>query len=217
MYFQSRTEAGQLLAKTLSKYRYEDSAVIALTDGGVVVGAQVAAEIHCPLMFLLVKDIVLPGELSALGVVDQNGGFTYNDMFSAGELEYLEGEYHSYIEEEKRGKWQELNRLLGDGGIVNTDILRSRTVILVADGFTSGTSLLAAMNFLKPIHTKKIVIATPLASVPAIDRMHIVGDELQVLSVYDGTFKLDHYYEEDDVPEQEDIVKVLNEAILKWK
>lgn len=217
MYFQSRTEAGQLLAKTLSKYRYEDSAVIALTDGGVVVGAQVAAEIHCPLMFLLVKDIVLPGELSALGVVDQNGGFTYNDMFSAGELEYLQGEYHNYIEEEKRGKWQELNRLLGDGGIVDTDILRNRTVILVADGFTSGTSLLAAMNFLKPIHTKKIVIATPLASVPAIDRMHIIGDELQVLSVFDGTFKLEHYYEEDDVPEQEDIVKVLNEAILKWK
>lgn len=217
MYFSSRQEAGQKLAEELKKYRFEDSAVLALSDGGVVAGAQIAAELHCPLMFLLTQDITLPGEKTAVGVVDQNGGFTYNDFFSTGELDELVGEYHGVIEELKMEKWHELNRLLSDGGIIDTGILEGRNIIIVSDGFLNGTSLLAVMNFLKPVKSKKIIVATPFASVPAVDKMHVMADELVVLNVIDGTFELDHYFETNDVPNQEDIIKILNEAILKWK
>lgn len=217
MYFASRTEAGLQLAENLKHYRFEDCAVLALSKGGVVVGAQIAAELHCPLMFLLTQDITLPGEKTAVGVVDQNGGFTYNDLFSTGELDELVSEYHGVIDQLKEEKWHELNRLLSDGGLVDADILEGRTIIIVSDGFINGSSLLATMNFLKPIKSKKIVIVTPFASVAAVDKMHIMGDELQVLNVIDGTFELDHYYEKNDVPEQADIIKILNEAILKWR
>lgn len=217
MYFKSRAEAGQKLAEQLRQYRFEDTAILALSDGGVVIGAQIAAELHCPLMFLLTQDITLPGEKTAVGVVDQNGGFTYNDFFSTGELDELVSEYHGIIEELKMEKWHELNRLLSDGGIVDSDILEGRNVIIVSDGFLNGTSLLATMNFLKPVKVNKIIIATPFASIAAVDKMHILGDELQVLTVIDDTFELDHYYEKNDVPSQEDIVRILNEAILKWR
>lgn len=217
MYFQSRKEAGEKLADELSHYRYEDSVVLSLSDGGVVVGAQIAATLHCPLMFLLTNDIVLPGEKTAIGIIDQDGGFVYNDFFSTGELDELVLEYHGVIDQLRMEKWHELNRLLTDGGLADPDTLRGRNVIIVSDGFLNGTSLLAAMNFLKPIKTKKIVIATPYASVQAVDKMHILGDELKVLNVIDGTFELDHYFEVDDVPEKEDIITILNEAILQWK
>lgn len=217
MYFKSRTEAGQLLAEQLTKYRFEDTAVLALSNGGVVIGAQIAAQLHCPLMFLLMEDITLPGEKTAVGVVDQNGGFTYNDLFSTGELDELVGEFHGVIDQMKTEKWHEINRLLSDGGIVDGTILENRNVIIVSDGFLNGTSLLATMNFLKPIKTKKIIIVTPFASVPAVDKMHLLGDELSVLNVIDGTFELNHYFEENDIPSQEDIITILNDAILKWK
>lgn len=217
MYYASRTEAGQKLAEALRGFRFEDSAVLALSEGGVVVGAQIAAEIHCPLMFLLMQDITLPGERTAVGVVDQNGGFTYNDYFSAGELDALESEYHTVIEQLKMQKWKEINRMLSDGGIVDREILEKRNIIIVSDGILNGVSLLSTMNFLKPVKTEKIIIATPFATVDAIDKMHILGDKLEVLHVIDGTFDLDHYYEEDDVPDRDDIIKILNEAILKWK
>jgi len=217
MYFDSRSQAGKQLSEELSRYRYEDTAVVALTDGGVVVGAQIAAQLHCPLMFLLMKDITLPGEGSALGVVDQSGGFTYDDLFSTGELEELTSEFHGFIEQQKLEQMHDLNKLLGDGGLLDVSILKDRSVILVSDGFLNGTSLLAATNFLKPISTKRTVVATPLASVDAVDKMHIMADELHVLSVYDGTFDLDHYYETNDVPEQADIIAILNRAILSWK
>lgn len=217
MYFQSRKEAGEKLAAELIQYRYEDTVVLSLSDGGVVVGAQIAAALHCPLMFLLMQDIVLPGEKTAVGVIDQDGGFIYNDLFSTGELDALTSEYHGVIDQLKMEKWHELNRLLSDGGLTDPDILRGRNVIIVSDGFLNGTSLLSTMNFLKSIKTNKVIIATPFASVKAVDKMHILGDELKVLDVIDGTFELDHYFENNDVPSKEDIIKILNEAILQWK
>lgn len=217
MYFTSRTEAGSKLADILKDYRYQDSAVLALSEGGVIVGAQIAATIHCPLMFLLTQDITLPGEKTAVGVVDQNGGFTYNEFFSTGEIEELVSEYHGVIEQLKAEKWHELNRLLSGGGLVDAEILENRVIIIVSDGFLNGSSLVAAMNFLKPVKAGKIIVATPLASVPAIDKMHILGDELYVLEAVDGTFEVDHYYDNKDVPGRDDIIKLLNGTILKWK
>lgn len=116
MYFDSRIAAGKLLAEQVSEYRYRNVAIVALSDGGVVVGAQIAAQLHCPLMLLLTKDIVIPGEQSAIGVVDQNGGFTLNEYFSLGELEEFSSEFKNVIEQQKMEGWHELNRLLGDGG-----------------------------------------------------------------------------------------------------
>ncbi len=53
-YFKSRTEAGDLLANQLeAKYRYENCAVLALGDGAVMVGAQIAIRLHCVINLLL--------------------------------------------------------------------------------------------------------------------------------------------------------------------
>lgn len=62
MYFESRIQAGALLAEKLMDYRYENCAVIALGEGGVLVGEQIAVQLHCVLMMLLSEGIEVPGE-----------------------------------------------------------------------------------------------------------------------------------------------------------
>jgi putative phosphoribosyl transferase len=182
MYFESRAQAGQLLAAELvEKYRYENCAVVALSDGAVQVGEQIASALHCILTMLLIEEIAVPGEDMSFGGVSQNGGFTYNGMFSAGEVEEYTGEFHGYLEEQKREAFQRLNRLLGDGGIIDNDMLRDHTVILVADGLDSGAAVDVALDFLKPIRVNKLVVATPFATVPVIDKLHIMADELHIL------------------------------------
>ncbi len=53
-YFPSRHAAGEMLADQLQpKYRYEDCAIVALGDGAVLVGAQIAMRLHCVLSMLL--------------------------------------------------------------------------------------------------------------------------------------------------------------------
>ncbi len=178
MYFESRGQAGQLLAgQLLEQYRYENCVVVALSDGAVLVGEQIAEALHCILTLLLVEDIQVPGENVSFGGVSQNGGFTYNGMFSAGEIEEYAGEFHGYLEEQKREAFQRINRLLGDGGIIDDAMLRDHVVILVADGLDNGASLDVAVDFLKPIRIAKLVVATPVATIPAVDKLHMLADE----------------------------------------
>lgn len=217
MYFKSRSEAGRLLAEKLAKYRYENTAVVALSDGAVVVGAEIATRLHCVLTMLLTEEIKLPGEHDPLAVVSETGGFTYNHMYSAGQLEEFAGEYHNYIEQEKRLKFHKINQLLGEGGLLRSDLLYGHSVILVSDGLGTGLSLDAAADFLKPIKLQKLIIATPLASVPAVDRMHLVADQIECLSVVENYIHTDHYYEDNNMPTHGELVKIIESIVLNWK
>ena len=217
MYFKSRSEAGQKLAEKLDKYRFENTAVVALSDGGVIVAAEVATRLHCVLTMLLTEEIKLPGETDPLAVVNQQGGFTYNNMFSAGQLEEFSGEYHSYLEQEKRVKLHTINQLLGEGGLIRPELLYRHNVILVSDGLNSGLSLDAAEQYLKPIKVEKLIVATPLASVPSVDRMHLIADELVCLSVVENYMNTNHYYEDNSMPSHEELVKTIEKIVLNWK
>ena len=214
MYFKSRAEAGQLLAKQIAKkYKGQKCAVVALSDGAVMVGAQIAMELHSVLMMLLTDAIQLPHEDTAIAGITGDGSFTYNTFYSPGEIEDFVSEYRSFIEQEKMHKMQEMHRLEGRGGLVKKSLLQGHVVILVSDGLSNGFSLDLAAEFLKPIKTKRLVVATPLASVPAVDRMHILADEIVCLSVIEDYMGTDHYYEKQDVPPHELAVKTVEQIV----
>jgi predicted phosphoribosyltransferase len=218
MYFKSRVDAGQqLAAKLVPKYRYENCAVIALSDGAVIVGAQIAAQLHCVLTMLMTENISLPGEPEPVATVDQDGGFAWGGMYSTGQLEEINNEFHGLIEQEKLEKFTYMNRLLGQGGIIDKVLLRDHNVILVSDGLNSAYSLDAAANYLKSIRTEKLIVATPLASVAAVDRMHLLADEIQCLDVVDNFMELNHYYEDNTVLDHEATIKTIQNIVLKWQ
>lgn len=218
MYFESRAEAGaKLAAPLLEKYRYENCVVIALSDGAVLVGEEIAAALHCVLTLLLIEDIEIPGESLSFGGVSEAGGFTYNGMFSAGELEEYTSEFHGYLDEKKREAFQRINRLLGDGGLIDKAMLLDHTVILVADGLDNGASIDVAMDFLKPIRTQRIIVATPVASVPAVDKLHMSADEIHILDVKENFMGINHYYTDNTVPSHEETVAKINQIVLNWR
>jgi putative phosphoribosyl transferase len=217
MYFKSRTDAAQQLAKlVVPKYRFENCAVVALSDGGVVIASNLAAQLHCVLMMLLTEPITLPGEKTPVGTIDQSGLFTYNGMFSAGQLENFETEYRNYIEAQKLEKLHNMNGLLGSGGIIKPELLRYHNVILVSDGLTTGLSLDAAATYLKPYKLDKLIVATPFASVGAVDRMHLLADEIFCLNVQEDLMDVNHYYEDNTLPPHETIIKSIKDIILNW-
>lgn len=217
MYFQSRAEAGYRLALELMQYRYEDCVVLCLSDGAVLVGQQIAASLHAILTMMLVEEISIPGEGTVFGTVNQSGRFTYNGMFSVGEIEEYFSEFHGYLEDQKRSVTSRINRLLASGGIADEQMLRGHNVIVVADGLPNGASLDAVADYMKPIRIKRLVVVTPIASVDAVDRMHILGDELHVIGVTENFMGINHYYDNNDIPDHDQIVAILNEAILTWR
>ena len=217
MYFHSRTEAGERLAERLLQYRYENTVVVALNHGAVVVGAPIAQRLHCMLGLFLTEGIDIPGENLTVGSVSQGGGFVYSEDLSAGERDDYYGEFHSYIDDQKREKTAQINRLLADGGALDVKLLQEHVVILVSDGLKDGQVLDAAADFLKPVKTKRLVIAAPVAAVDAVDRMHIMADELHVLSATDNYLDTAHYYDVDDVPTQDQATAIINNIVLNWR
>lgn len=206
-----------LASQLVDKYRYENCTVVALSDGGVVVGAQIAMQLHCVVTMLLTAPITLPREPDEVAEIGSDGDVTYNGLLSAGELEEMTSENMNYIEQQKLEKMSELHHLLGDGGIINRELLREHNVILVSDGLISGVSLDAAASFLKPIHISRLIVATPLATVPAVDRMHMLADEIHCLNVVENPISVDHYYDQHDVPSHAKVIEIIEKIILDWK
>lgn len=218
MYFESRAQAGQLLAEQLyDKYRYENCAVVALTDGGVLVGERIAAQLHCILTMLVTEGIEVPGESTMFGAVSQGGNFTFNSEFSTGEIEEYASEFHGYLDDQKRQAFNRINRLIGDGGLINSDMLRERVIILVSDGLADGAIISVAIDFLKPIKILKLVVVSPLATIPVVDQLHISADEVHILDVKENFMGVDHYYEDNSVPDHEETVSMINQNILNWQ
>ncbi len=218
MYFASRLHAGRMLAEQLAKkYRHENCAVLALNDGGVMVGAQIASKLHCVLTLLISEEIMLPREPDALAGITSGGAVAYNQRYSQGEINELLGDYYSVVEQEKLTKMHDMNHMLGSMGTVDRRLLQRRNVIVVTDGLKTGFPVDLAAEFLKPISIKKLIVATPFASVPAVDRMHVLADDLYCLNVIADYFDTDHYYDKQDVPDHKTVVKTVGEIIRKWE
>ncbi len=218
MYFQSRAAAGEQLATELfDKYRYENVAVVALSDGGVAVGEPIAERLHCVLTMLVSEGVAIPGENQNLGAVSQEGQFSYSSDLAVSEIGEYTTEFHGYFEEKKREAFHKINTLIGDGGTIDRDMLRERTVILVSDGLSTGEGLDVALDFLKPIEIERLVIAAPVASVELVDKVHMTADELHILDVKANYLGTAHYFDENDLPTHEETIAKINQIILNWR
>ena len=166
---------------------------------------------------LVSEGIEVPGESLTMGAVSQAGNFTYNSEFSTGEIEEYASEFHGYLEDQKRQAFSRINRLLGDGGMISQDMLRERVVILVNDGFVDGAILAVALDYLKPVHILKLVVASPIATVPAIDQLHVAADELHVLDVKENFMGINHYFTDNTIPSREETIAKINQIVLNWQ
>lgn len=218
MYFQSRASAGEILAEQLfEKYRYENIAVVALSDGGVAVGEPIATKLHSVLTMLVSEAIEVPGEHLNFGAVSQEGTFTSSSDLAPSEVREYNTEFHGYFEEKKREAFHQLNQLIGEGGVIDYDLLRDHSIVLVTDGLNDMTVLDVALDFLKPIRLQRLIIAAPVASVEMIDKVHLIADELHILDVKENYLATDHYYEQNDLPTREETVAKINQIILNWR
>ncbi len=216
MYFHDRAEAGRMIAEKLAKYKKENIIVVALDPSSAVVAAQVAMKLHSSMALYVIESIMLPGETKALAGMGSGDIFTYNHDYSAGELEEFNMEYHQYIEQARMEKSHVLHALLGHEGEISKDMLRHRTIIVVSDGLSDGFKLNVVADYLKRVAIKRLVIATPLASTEAIDRMHMIGDEILILSPVANYVNTDHYYDSNILPDIDGVIKMMRNISYNW-
>jgi putative phosphoribosyl transferase len=215
-YFNDRSEAGKILAQKLTEYKAKSCSVVCLSEGGVLVGYEIAKCLHASLFKLNLENVLLPGEPKPVGTLSSEGTFTYNSEYSKVELEGINMDYHSLIEQNRYDAFQKLNRGSQKQGHIPKKMLKGHVVIFVSDGLKGPLELDVAADFIKPVEVDRLLVAVPIASVPAVDRMHLLADEIHCLGVIEDYMNTDHYYEKNDLPRHQEIIEMMEKVVLKW-
>lgn len=177
--YRDRQEAGRALAQELASIPSEHTVVYGLARGGVPVAAVVASELHCPLDALLVRKIGAPGNPElALGAITSYGGMTINERVATG-MNVSRDEIDRLAEKERDKANTQEQSIRGDTPAVSPE---GQTVILVDDGLATGASMAAAVQAMREADAARIIVAVPVASSQARDRIVKLADDVHCLS-----------------------------------
>lgn len=216
-YFKNRQAAGKILAKQLKKFKTDNCVVLSLSEGGVVVGAEIAKELHTELFLLVTENIELPGEPDPIAMISSSGSFTYNKgAYSTGDLEELSVEYRPIIEQGKMIAFQKINRVISHDGSIMKILLKNHVIIIVSDGLKTGFSVDVAVDFLKSIKAKKLITVSPVIASSVIDKMHLLSDEVFCVDVVEEYIDTNHYYEDNKLPSHEEIIMTMKNIVFEW-
>lgn len=177
--YRDREEAGRALAQELASIAAENTVVFGLARGGVPVAAVVATELGCPLDALLVRKIGAPGNRElALGAITSYGGMTVNERVATG-MNVSREEIDRLAQKEREEANAQERSIRGDSSAVSPE---GRTVILVDDGLATGASMAAAVHAMREADATRIIVAVPVASSQARERIVELADEVHCLS-----------------------------------
>ena len=177
MKFASRTDAGQRLGRHLLEKGIEADLVLGLPRGGVVVAAEVARMLRCPLDVLIVRKIGHPwqrefavGALAEPDVVIFDESYKWKDPLARAELDDV-------IAEEK----ERLRKYRSEFHRAAAPSLEGKKILLVDDGLATGATAEAAVISARQQKAIRVIIASPVASEHAVQRLQRVADEVAVL------------------------------------
>ncbi|MDB6066755.1 MAG: phosphoribosyltransferase [Pedosphaera sp.] len=191
MTFSSREDAGQELGDHLLARGIKVDLVLGLPRGGVVVAAEVARVLRRPLDVLIVRKIGHPRQREfALGALAENDVVVL-DRLAMRENRVIPSDVTEIIAEETAHlrDYQAKFHPSGDNP------LTGKTVLIVDDGLATGSSAEAAARSAKKKMAGKVILATPVASPSAVDRLSAVADEVISLIIDPGFFAVGQYYD----------------------
>jgi putative phosphoribosyl transferase len=186
--FSDRIEAGKLLAEKLKKYKNDPGVILAVPRGGVPVAYDIARELGFPIEVILIKKIGHPANKEyAIGAASLTDYFILPHT----------GVTEEYIQQELKRLRRRLKEMyttfMGDK---EPEKLEGKTVIVVDDGIATGNTLLGTINVLRKSKPSKIIIAVPVASRSAYEKLSEEVDEVVALMVPDTFYGVGAFYED---------------------
>jgi putative phosphoribosyl transferase len=202
--FADRADAGRRLAEVLKGWRGQDVLVCGIPRGGVVVAAEVARALGCPLDAAVVRKLGAPSNQEfAVGAIADGVR-----VVSQGAVEHagVTPEQLNFVEDLER---VELRRRLDRFG-PGLDVI-GRIVIVVDDGIATGATAMAACQSVKARGAARVVLATPVAPAnwrPGSD----VCDEYVCLAPQSQFWAVGQFYDDFTQTEDAEVERLLRGA-----
>ena len=208
MTFISREDAGCRLGRLLRDEGVEVGLVLGLPRGGAIVAAEVARELQRPLDVLIVRKIGHPFHREfAVGALAEPD-VVILDECSFGQSLVVRSELDGIIAEETQ-RLKEYRAKFHTAGVPE---LTGKGILLVDDGLATGATTEAAVLAAKKRGAAKIIVATPVASAAAFERLRRVADEVKALWVDPDFEAVGQYYEVFDQTSDEEVLAALRES-----
>jgi len=200
--FRDRIQAGILLAAKLKKYKNDPGVLLAVPRGGVPVAYAVARELGFPIEIVLTKKIGHPlNKEYAIGAAGLTDYFIIpHDNVTD---EYIQGELHRI-----RSKLRDMyKKFMGDK---EPESLKGKTVIVIDDGIATGNTLMGMVNVLRKSQPGKIVIAVPVASKSAVQKLSREVDELVAVMIPENFYGVGAFYADFEQVSDEEVMFYLD-------
>lgn len=203
MYFTDRTEAAIQLLPLVKKYSGPNTVVLAIPRGGVPIGCILAKSLGASLDLLMSKKIGAP----------YNPEYAIGAVALEGELvEETEGIPPEYIQQEMNTIRQQLQeRYYNFWGDRKPLSLHQKTVLITDDGIATGRTILAAIPVLRKQIPRAIVVAVPVCSLQARERLLPLVDELLSCYYPDPFMGVGRFYTNFGQVEDEEVKTLLRE------
>jgi len=189
--FRDRSEAGRFLgARLAASHLGNEPLVLALARGGVPVGAEVAEALHASLDVIVLRKLGVPWQPElAMGAIARGTRVLDRALIAALGISAAE------VEEIAAREIQELERREQEYRRGRPEPkLAGRTVILVDDGLATGSSMIAAARHARAAQAGKLIVAVPIGSVEACERLASEADQCVCLAVQDPFHAVGEWY-----------------------
>ena len=207
--FEDREDAGRRLAERLARYRDERPVVFALPRGGVPVGYEISRSLGAPLDVFVARKLGAPGQPEfGIGAVAPGGVRVLN-----GNVVERLGIPADYLEMVTRRETAEVERRLRHfRGDRPEPEVRGRTVILVDDGLATGVTARAAVEALRRLEPRRLVLAAPVCAAQTAERLGPEVDELVCLTEPPDLGAIGFWYRNFEQTSDEEVIGLLERA-----
>jgi predicted phosphoribosyltransferase len=200
--FQDRIDAGLALSQHLQHYKNVDGLVLAIPRGGIPVASPVAKILHLPLELILSKKIGHPLHKEfAIGAVSLTEQVISPTAFATDE--YIQQET-LHIREQLRAMYKKFM-----GNKQQTPV-KGKVVIIIDDGVATGHTLLSTLEMIKKEGPKKLVIAVPVASKQAAQKLSEVVDEFVCVWIPSQFRSVGEFYADFAQVSDEEVITMLS-------
>jgi putative phosphoribosyl transferase len=182
--FDNRYDAGRQLATKLDEYKSPPGTgrivVLAIPNGGVPVGLEIALALEADFDLIVSRKIPLPlNPEGGFGAVADDGTVILNEEVVRGaRLSQPQIDYQVNLVRAEIRRRRLLYRQDRPPALVG-----GKTVIVTDDGLASGFTMLATVSSLRSRRPKEIIVAVPVSSAIALEQVSKVADRIVTLAI----------------------------------